>query len=177
MRSRKMQSQTGSVMLLSLVLLTVITLTAVIGMQRSTLQIKMLNNMQHHQEVFNATNDHIELGVSFLQRDENIGVARSTLGPLIQSSDTTLVLTNIELGAGWIEPAGYAEHVTVVDTLQLSDISDPATASSQYLKANPGASTGTTQKFYFNFTSSGSDASGRITSTQEIVFNLEGPAI
>ncbi len=177
MRSRKMQSQTGSVMLLSLVLLTVITLTAVIGMQRSTLQIKMLNNMQHHQEVFNATNDHIELGVSFLQRDENIGVARSTLGPLIQSSDTTLVLTNIELGADWIEPAGYAEHVTVVDTLQLSDISDPATASSQYLKANPGASTGTTQKFYFNFTSNGSDASGRITSTQEIVFNLEGPAI
>ena len=72
--------------------------------------------MQHHQEVFNATNDHIELGVSFLQRDENIGVARSTLGPLIQSSDTSLILTNIELGPDWIKPTGYAEHVTVVDT-------------------------------------------------------------
>lgn len=175
MRSPTVQSQTGSVMLLSLVLLTVITLTAVIGMQRSTLQIKMLNNMQHHQEVFNATNDHIELGVAFLQGD--IGIARSTLGPLIQSGDTSILLTNIDLGPDWVEPTGYSEHVTVVDTLQLSDISDPTLASPQFLKSNPGASTGTTQKFYFNFTSSGSDASGRITSTQEIVFNLEGPAI
>jgi|TARA_Y100000296_G_scaffold32262_1_gene37338 hypothetical protein len=162
-------------MLLSLVLLTVITLTAVIGMQRSTLQIKMLNNMQHHQEVFNATNDHIELGVAFLQG--NISTARSTLGPLIQSSDTSLMLTDVNLGPDWVEPTGYSKHVSVVDSLELNDISDPAQASSQFLKSNPGSSTGTTQKYYFNFTSRGSDASGRITSTQEIVFNLEGPAI
>jgi len=162
-------------MLLSLVLLTVITLTAVIGMQRSTLQIKMLNNMQHHQEVFNATNDHVESAVTYLQG--NIDSTRELLGPIIQTDNTSNQISNAYLGDNWVKPTGYANHISVTDTIRLSDISEPALASPSYLKSNPGSSAGTTQKYYFDYIATGSNSSGRITSTQEIVFHLEGPAI
>lgn len=47
--------QSGSVLAISLVLLTAITLIALMGMQRSGLQTKIVANLQHHEARFNRT--------------------------------------------------------------------------------------------------------------------------
>lgn len=46
--------QRGSALIVSLVILTAITLGAMVAMQRSTVQIRMVSNLQHQQEISNA---------------------------------------------------------------------------------------------------------------------------
>lgn len=174
MQRQPLHSQQGSVLLLSLVLLTVITLTSVIGMQRSTTQIRMLNNMQHQQEVFNATNMHVELGISYLQG--NISTARGLLGPLIVSSGTPPKLNNLATSSDWVAPVPKKTQLSVTDGLQLSEMSQQLIRSKHFLKGNNGASQGGQNKYVFSYRAEGTDRSGRISSIQEIVFNLKGPS-
>jgi type IV pilus assembly protein PilX len=48
-------TQKGSVLAVSLVLLTAITLIAISSMQRSGLQTKIVSNLQHHEILFQTT--------------------------------------------------------------------------------------------------------------------------
>ena len=48
------KQQRGSALIVSLVILTVITLGAMVAMQRSSVQIRMVSNLQHQQEISNA---------------------------------------------------------------------------------------------------------------------------
>lgn len=45
----------GSALIISLIILNVITLGAMVAIQRSTVQIRMISNLQHQQEIHNAT--------------------------------------------------------------------------------------------------------------------------
>ncbi|MAY14069.1 pilus assembly PilX family protein [Thalassolituus sp. UBA2009] len=51
----RFRHQKGSALLVSLAVLTAITLGAMVAMQRSTVQIRMISNLQHQQEITNAT--------------------------------------------------------------------------------------------------------------------------
>lgn len=53
MKTSRLQ-QRGSALIVSLVILTAITLGAMVAMQRSTVQIRMVSNLQHQQEISNA---------------------------------------------------------------------------------------------------------------------------
>lgn len=55
-----LKTQTGAVLATSLVLLTAITLLAVMGMQRSGLQTKIVANLQHHETAFHAAQSLLE---------------------------------------------------------------------------------------------------------------------
>jgi|GEM_PF-1215588 len=54
MTTRGNKDQRGSALLISLVVLTAITLVALVAMQRSSTQIRMISNLQHQHEVSNA---------------------------------------------------------------------------------------------------------------------------
>lgn len=47
--------QRGSALIISIVILNVLTLGAMVAMQRSTVQIRMISNLQHQQEISNST--------------------------------------------------------------------------------------------------------------------------
>jgi len=66
MRSR----QSGSVLAISLVLLTAITLIAMMNMQRSGLQTKIVANLQHHEMAFNQSTNIAESALNALQAME-----------------------------------------------------------------------------------------------------------
>lgn len=61
------KNQSGSVLAISLVLLTAITLIAIMGLQRSGLQTKIIANIQHREIVFNGTQNLIEDGYGYFQ--------------------------------------------------------------------------------------------------------------
>jgi len=176
MQRQPLHSQQGSVLLLSLVLLTVITLTSVIGMQRSTTQIRMLNNMQHQQEMFNATNDHLELGMTFFQDKENYDDVEDLIGPLTYNGLPDKTLPNIKNSLNWTPPTPKRAGIQVEDYIELNSLSDKLLNSPEFAKGNSGASQGAQNVFYFSYIVTSTDASGRLASTQEIVFNLRGAA-
>ena len=140
MVNQSLKTQNGSVLLFSLIVLTVITLTAVVGMQRSTLQLRMLNSMQHHQEVYNATNEQVELGTLFLRSD--VRKARRIMGPLIQTAGTGASLVN---EATWVPIVLHSSVSQITERLNLSNQSASAMANTPfYLRGsgNRGSSNG-----------------------------------
>src|SRR5690554_6638031 len=77
-------SQRGSALIISLVILTAITIGAVVAMQRSTLQVRMVGNMQHQQNVFNATLSDLSSLINHLR---NIGTATSLLNEAVKAEN------------------------------------------------------------------------------------------
>lgn len=60
MNQHAARSQKGSALVFSLGILTAVTLGAVVGMQRSSLQLRMVGNLQLQQQVFNSSKDNAE---------------------------------------------------------------------------------------------------------------------
>lgn len=61
-------SQSGSALAISLVILTAITLISISSLERSGLQTKIVANIQHHEQLFNACNSEQEHWFSELQK-------------------------------------------------------------------------------------------------------------
>jgi hypothetical protein len=66
-------TQKGSVLAVSLVLLTAITLIAISSMQRSGLQTKIVSNLQHHEILFQTTLNEQEYWWGQLQKEDSRG--------------------------------------------------------------------------------------------------------
>ena len=173
MRPTAIKRESGSVLIYSLVILTVITITAMVAIQRSSVQLKMVNNMQHSQDVFNAAYDYLNSGVLYLQ--SNIGVTRTALSQLVDTTSEELPTVALEEATNWSAPEGTESVKEVTDTLQMTD--STVASSGNYLKANSGSSSGTMTTYSFRYQATATDRSGRISSTQEIVFSLAGPAL
>jgi Tfp pilus assembly protein PilX len=71
MESRKISQQSGSVLAISLVLLTAITIIAIMGIQRSGLQTKIVGNLQHKEGVFQASLSEQEFWFNTLRDTDN----------------------------------------------------------------------------------------------------------
>lgn len=178
MVNQSLKTQNGSVLLFSLIVLTVITLTAVVGMQRSTLQLRMLNSMQHHQEVYNATNEQVELGTLFLRSD--VRKARRIMGPLIQTPGTTGTGASLVNEATWVPIVLHSSVYEITESLNLSNQSASAMANTPFNlrgSGNRGSSYGGVQTYDFTYVATGTDRSGRISSSQEIGLQIMGPSI
>ncbi len=67
-----MTTQRGSALILSLVILTAITLGALVAMERSSLQLKMVNNLQHSQDVENSVKGTLTYIYDILERNAPI---------------------------------------------------------------------------------------------------------
>src|SRR5690554_5658346 len=76
----------GSALTISLVVLTAITLGAVVAMQRSTLQVRMVGKMQHQHNVFNAAQN--DLG-ALIDQLRDLEIANELLLKAIQAENHT----------------------------------------------------------------------------------------
>lgn len=91
------RSQKGSALVFSLGILTAVTLGAVVGMQRSSLQLRMVGNLQLQQQVFNASKDNAESVLNDVT--ENTGNVASDLLNRVIISAKAAEATGAELGS------------------------------------------------------------------------------
>ena len=162
----------GSALIFSLVLLTAITLGAMVAMQRSSLQLKMVSSMQHDQQVFNATYSEISNG--FYLMNQNLGVTKTLLSRLINDESLTI---DPYTSSGWNKPNKPATIGSVDGQLSISSLgSGGGQKNANSLKANAGNASNTEVTYYFTYTVTGTDISGRITSAQELGVSYTAPA-
>jgi hypothetical protein len=93
-QSSNKTQQRGSALIFSLVIMTVITVGAMVAMQRTTLQARMISNLDHGQEVFRAT---YSTSRSFLAEIDEPGeyqIAADTLGDLILQENASFAQGN-----------------------------------------------------------------------------------
>lgn len=86
--------QSGSVLAISLVLLTAITLIAIMGMQRSGLQTKIVANIQHRETVFNAALSDIDEAYSQIQAGNTQELSNAMDAPQQWINFDTLITRN-----------------------------------------------------------------------------------
>lgn len=162
----------GSALVLSLVILTAITLGAMVAMQRSTLQLRMVSNMQHDKQVFDATYSYISQ--AYYLMNENSSDTRSMLAAILANDSTTYEVYSTN---NWSEPSTPSVVGDVDGTLATSTSTAAGNASNpNYLKGNTGNSAGSQQTYYFTYNATGTDSSGRISSTQEIGLSYSAPS-
>ncbi|APR66184.1 MULTISPECIES: pilus assembly PilX family protein [Thalassolituus] len=167
--------QQGSALIFSLIILTSITLGVIVSMQNSTLQLRMVNSMQHSQQVFSATYDYLNLGVTYMGK--NLNETRNTLGVILQNEDAPSNFVSLASNTAWVTPNMPAAVSSISDQIKLNQLSSDAFVSETYLKGNGGNSTGTQSTYYFDFSATGTDPSGRVASTQQVVFSITGPSL
>lgn len=171
---QKLNKQRGSALIISLVILTAITLAAVIAMQRSTLQVRMVGNLQHQQTIFNA--------------------AYSNLGGLMeqlrQSGNTTDILNDAvtlyhqDPDADGINPFATNYALTAPQlpsnvksvTNTVKSFEPPTGSSAISLKEMEGSSGATFVPYYFTSTATADDDAQAVSSTQQIGFYFLAPA-
>ena len=175
MKSRSQRSERGSALIFSLVILTVITITAMVAIQRSTLELRMVNSMQHSQQVFNATYDYMYQGMMYMQG--NMTDTRVLLSNLITDDTSTAVSISLENVAGWTPPIAPGTVGQIGGQLRLTEDTAEIVNNGSYLKGNSGNSQGGSTTYSFVYSAAGSDTAGRISSNQEMVFSLEGPSL
>ncbi|ASP38923.1 hypothetical protein CHH28_09615 [Bacterioplanes sanyensis] len=174
-----MTTQRGSALILSLVILTAITLGALVAMERSSLQLKMVNNLQHSQDVENSVKGTLTYVYDALERDEKVqkqllvavntaestaveggktlGESKFKLFELKQTGATTPILT----APKFTSPVLDAQPTTVVRSIPTPLGYD------DFLKGKQGCGAGCDLSLY----ASASSANGRggvLSSTQEI---------
>ena len=90
------QNQAGSVLAISLVILTAITLISITTLQRSGLQSKITANTQHHEQLFTSSQNEQEFWYSVLQShdpgDEILGAALKNYIPGMNGLKTYIPL-------------------------------------------------------------------------------------
>ncbi len=142
---RSRGDQRGTVLVVGLILLMVLTVLGISGMNTATLELAMAGNMQFHQEAFQAAETGIDISIA--QRNF------STLGPAI--------LPVTPLGTG---TSNYTEAVSTF----MENTPVPGTAFSM------GVSTGSVQAFHFDVVAVGRGPRNA-ASTHNQSFYIVGP--
>lgn len=170
--------QRGSALVISLVVLTAITMGAMVAMQRSTLQTRMIGNMQHQQAIFNATYSNINF---FYQNLERPQVATRILGDIINQElalpegtviGSVAILPYDRAYESLIRPPAMGAGVARVD----NELRMLRMTTSGSLKEHAGSSTGTEVPYYFASNARGMDGSNNTRSRQEMGFRYMAPA-
>lgn len=170
--------QRGSALVISLVVLTAITMGAMVAMQRSTLQTRMIGNMQHQQAIFNATYSNINHFYMNLERPQ---VATRILGDIINHElalpegtaiGSVMLRPYDRAYQDLITPPPMSRGVARVD----NELRMLRMTTSGSLKEHAGSSTGTEVPYYFASNARGSDGSNNTRSIQEMGFRYMAPA-
>lgn len=169
------KEQSGSVLVISLVILSVITITSIVAIQRSTMQLKMVGSMQRGQAVFNSTFDYLTEGQEQMNLALSNGGAdvRGMLSRLIDDSNLSV---DVFSQFNWQEPSASKEVGGVSGTLSISDFDNYSAAdiNPNHLKSREGGNSEIT--YFFTFAATGQDRSGNITSSQEFGLTFKAPA-
>ena len=168
----------GSVLALSLVILTAITLVSITAMQRSGLQGKMVGNIQHKEQAFHAANSQLEEIFDFY-------ASQASAIKALDKPKSSFIVTNGEQ-VFQIIPAGHTS--TYNDHLPLDAHGNPMASrfeiSSDLIYDGPrpaeGFSAGeyASHAFIINARSTKPDIgniSGRVLSSQAIGIQYIGP--
>lgn len=165
--------QRGSSLIISLVILTAITIGAVVAMQRSTLQVRMVGNMQHQQNVFNAAQNDLSSLIDQLRNSNN---AKKLLNISIQADNqnldpsTTVTIEPFAQGSLVKPPLTHKKNIKpTVNQLRLVSVEDS-------LKANEGSSSAARRTYYFANRVEANDKNDNVKSIQEIGFYYLAPS-
>ncbi len=158
--------QRGSSLIFSLVILTAITLGAVVAMQRSTLQVRMVGNMQHQQNVFNAAQSDLSSLIDQLRNTDN---ADHVLNKAIQAENQTAgsIINPFSQDNGLTQPTAPKNIKKPENALRV--LSLPSSTPNS-LKAAEGSSSGTLAPYYFANHVEVNDKNDNVKSIQEIGF-------
>ena len=165
-------SQKGSAMILSLVVLALMTVTAAFNMQRTTLQVRMVNNLQHKLQINSAAYTYTMGMIHQLSQDNT---STTNLQPLITEAKAKAVAhddsaleksLDIYKAYNWDHPslthmptvAGVTNKVTIDDTIYDKPHS---------LKFVEGNSVGGKAPFFFKSKFISANEPGTITTTME----------
>lgn len=167
--------QQGSALVISLVILTSITMGAVIAMQRSSGQLRMVNSMHSQQEVFHAAHTPFRqirqsLGESLLidwieplyKKEIAAVAAGKAVGSIVENPATTI--NNVQL----LVPPARANRVATV-TNQAKIVKLPKSNGSSNLRAASGSSAklANSRLIFENRTVA---SAGNITSSQRVYY-------
>ncbi|MGB1090918.1 MAG: pilus assembly PilX family protein [Oceanobacter sp.] len=170
-------TQRGSVLVLSIAILSLITFGAVLTMKRSTLQVRMTNNMQFHMDAFNSAMDSLVV----LESNVGEGTATDSLSVLValeEADDSDLGVVDIDLYdlEEWDTPV--FSNAKVIDSVsnRVSIGRLPDETSEFDLKTTSGSSINSFRNYTFIVNSVARDKSGNIVSTQQIAIDYPIPA-
>lgn|SRR5690606_7805164 len=170
--------QRGSSLVVSLVILTAITLGAMVAMQRSTLQVRMVGNMQHHQALFNAAYGDIS---NLLEGLRNAGTATTILNAMIQQENNSLA-AGLDAGTTTLNPYRMGVlnapplNTGVSSTSNALRVLHLPTSTPHSLKMHSGSSTGTLVPYHFATNVVASSVNNGPESRQEAGFFYKAPA-
>src|SRR5690554_826353 len=166
-------SQRGSALIISLVILTAITIGAVVAMQRSTLQVRMVGNMQHQQNVFNAAYSDLSSLINHLR---NIGTATSLLNEAVKAENIAAGSTIEPFATGnlTLKRPKLPNNIKTPEN-KLRVLSLPSSTPNS-LKATEGSSKGTLAPYYFANRVDVKDTNDNAQSVQEAGFYFLAPA-
>lgn len=183
MKHYSLPRQRGSSLIISLVILTAITLGAMVAMQRSTVQIRMIGNLQQQQSMFNAAYGDISNLFTGLR---NGNTANRILGHMIDQENqwiaagsnlTTKPVTNPynrQIFAGLLPPSVH--NSTVGGTQNQMRVAQLPGDTPNSLKMHAGSSTGTLVPYYFTTDTQAWDINNAVRSRQQAGFYILGPA-
>lgn len=170
--------QRGSSLVFSLVILTAITLGAIVAMQRSTLQLRMIGNMQHQQAIFNDTMSDLNTLFDGLR---NANTANQILGDMIIAENISIANGN-PAGTAQLNPYSFnlldqpLRNTGTSSTTNRLRMLAPPEESSQSLKVHKNSSAGTLVPYYFASNVLGVDVNNQTRSRQEAGFFYMAPA-
>ncbi len=177
------QRQRGSSLVFSLVILTAITLGAMVAMQRSTVQIRMIGNLQTQQSMFNAAYSDIS---NLFTGMGNGNTSNQILGHLIALENQWIANGSLPDDKPEITP--YDKNLfpgllnapphnsTVGGTDNRVQVAQLPSGSTNSLKMHAGSSAGTLVPYYFTTNVRAWDTNNADRSRQEAGFYVLGPA-
>lgn len=167
------QSQKGSTLAISLVLLTSVTLGAVYAMQRSGVQLKLVSNLQYKQSVSNSLQSELQAGFKQFQASNDslthlmdIFDAR-ILGPdgsPVRNADDQIQYSELGLFPENGDRPAHDRNVKVTSSIRLVEKSSP-----------PGYSMHGTARYVVLMQGQASDKADNFTTRQEQRFTYDGP--
>jgi len=173
-----LRNKRGSVMIVSLAILALLTVAAAFSMQRTTLQVRMINNMDYKRQISTTTFTYIEWMMAHLNDPQTQTGVLSTMISTAKADenaglDTSATAISIYDEYNWSTPAlpNMKAVVSVTDEITVEAL--PVTSS---LKTNEGNSPGAQAPYFFRAVFTGRDNSGNITTTMEQGFIKYGPA-
>lgn len=181
--------QKGSTLIVSLVILTVITLGAVVAMQRSTVQTKMIGNLTHKQFVFGEGQNEMTAMLSKLQEKDASDtmfvdallahLTNPDLNPIPVGSNGQPLLPTGNAAFGLTTAEQSAAKITVTNELSLDGSGNNGTTSQYSLKEHEGSSVGTPGKVNHFFSSiiTVKDSNQVAASKQQVGFVYHAPGM
>lgn len=157
----KISNNKGSALIVSLVMLTAVTFLAILSLQSSTTQIRMVTNMEIKEEVFLATAR--ELNTKYSRyRDQSQGIDLLQAAIEASVSDDPLLVLDPDLNIG---------DGKISNVLSLLEYTDKTPPSLNFGLAD-GSSVGSLIRLPFRMSADVLDASKRYQSKQILGFNF-----